>query len=155
LDELAQPGNERSQVALTIDGHTRIPLFYEAMVDLAEIEQIKSAVMAQDFERTRSLSHWFRVNMDLLDELGWDPMDEREQFELRMEPQRLREIMERFLARADEALAKSSRRPSGAGLAVENLDKERKLLMDRDLEVRHACRVVLDQLGRVTSRRGI
>jgi hypothetical protein len=75
-------------------------------------------------------------------------MDEREQFELRMDPRRLREIIERFLARADEALSKNSRPPSGAGLAAENLEKERKLLMDRDLEVRHACKAVLDQLER-------
>jgi hypothetical protein len=137
---------ERVPVVVTIDGHTRIALFHEAMVDLGDIEQIKSAILARDFEQARTLSHWFRVNMDFLNELGWDPMDERERFEIRMEPRQLREIIERFLARADEALVKSSRQLSSAGLAAENLAKERNLLMDRDLEVRHACKAVLDQL---------
>ncbi len=104
-------------------------------------------------EAAERMRRKFEENARLLDDLGWEELDERESFELTMPPDRLTPLLRHFWQQADEDLD-CLQRELGVGRhpwqKEEDYERERVAIrreMDDDLDTRSACVTALDALG--------
>ncbi len=71
-------------MAITISRDQRDAIYQEIMLDLTGVGDIFHALNSDDFAKARQYRRRFEEDMRLLDDLGWEPEREAEEFELTM-----------------------------------------------------------------------
>jgi len=128
-------------VTATIDRHQRDGFYELVRNHLASIGDLWHALEnEEDFAKAERLGIEFAEDFLLLADIGWQPRDDRESFELTMRPLDLTEVLKRLHAEAAAVLTEST---------TERESKE----ADRETEARlqlglDACEEVLVGIGR-------
>lgn len=72
-------------MAITISRGQRDAIHKEIALDLSGLTDLWTEFGRGEFERARELRRRFERDMRLLDDLGWEPEQDRDEFELTME----------------------------------------------------------------------
>jgi len=72
-------------MAITIGRGQRDAIYEEIALDLNGLTDLWTEFERGDFERARELRRRFERDMRLLDDLGWEPEQDRDEFELTMD----------------------------------------------------------------------
>lgn len=82
-------------MGMTINRGYRDALYDGVLTDLTAHGDILTYLSHDEATEAKRLHHRFRVELRLLDDLGWEREPDAEQFELTMPPRELRPIIER------------------------------------------------------------
>jgi hypothetical protein len=125
----------------------------DLLLDLTEIRAVHRLLSVGKFVEAQRCRQRFEEDMRLLDDLGWEEIDERERFELTMAPEQLAAVLRRLLERAGEDLD-CARRELGVERhpwqkAADHAEQRAAIRreIDEDLDVRSACVAALAALG--------
>jgi hypothetical protein len=77
-------GSKGTVMAITISGDQRDAIYQEIVLDLSGVGDIFHALNGADYEKAREYRRRFEDDMRLLDDLGWEPEQEADEFELTM-----------------------------------------------------------------------
>ena len=91
-------------VAITINRSERDAIYQEVLTDLTGVGDIDIALRNDDYETARRDRRRCEDDMRLLDDLGWVPDQDRDEFELTMPPDGLARVLERLNASAGATL---------------------------------------------------
>jgi hypothetical protein len=91
-------------VAITISRQQRDAIYQEIMLDLTGVGDIFHALNGGDYEKAREYRRRFEDDMRLLDDLGWEPGQEADEFELTMPRGDLARALGRLNASAQSML---------------------------------------------------
>jgi len=83
-------------VAITINSSERDAIYQEVLTDLTGVGDIDIALRNEDYDAARRYRRRFEDDMRLLDDLGWEPEQDRDEFELTMPPDGLARVLERL-----------------------------------------------------------
>lgn len=72
-------------MAIAIDRDQRDAMYQEVVLDLNGLTDLWAEFDAGNFERAKELRQRFVLDLRLLDDLGWEPEQETEAFELTMD----------------------------------------------------------------------
>ena len=72
-------------MAVTIDREQRDAIYEEVLTDLTGVGDIWIALDGADYEKAREYRRRFERDMRLLDDLGWEPEQEADEFTLTMD----------------------------------------------------------------------
>jgi hypothetical protein len=72
-------------MAITIDREQRDAMYQEVMVDLHGLTDLRTELEAGNYDRAKELRQRFVFDMRLLDDLGWEPEQDADEFELTMD----------------------------------------------------------------------
>jgi len=125
-------------MAITITRDQREALYQEVMTDLTSARDIVLFLEDGDYDKAREYRQRFEGSVRLLDDIGWEPDDDRDEFPLTMPGHELARLMRRI----NEA--------SGAMLHIHIVepDEEREHAA-RSLLVQTTCGDVLAQIADV------
>ena len=101
-------------VAITINRSERDAIYQEVLTDLTGVGDIDIALRNDDYETARRYRRRFEDDMRLLDDLGWEPDQDRDEFELTMPPDGLARVLERLNAAQPYRRAQRATRDRGA-----------------------------------------
>lgn len=111
---------------------------------LGSVEELFNALEREkDIAKAERLALDLREDFDLLDDLGWDPDEERESYELTMSPHDLMEVLKRLHDEAGEVLQGSSGERQSR---EEDAETQTRFLHGQD-----ACEQVLIELAARTA----
>ncbi len=91
-------------MAITINREQRDAVYQEIMLDLSGVGDIFHALNGDDYEKAREYRRRFEDDMRLLDDLGWEPEQEADEFELTMPRADLARALRRLNASAGSML---------------------------------------------------
>ncbi len=91
-------------MAITINREQRDAVHQEIMLDLTGVGDIFHALNGDDYEKAREYRRRFEDDMRLLDDLGWEPEQEADEFELTMPRPDLARALRRLDASARSML---------------------------------------------------
>jgi hypothetical protein len=97
-------------VAVTLSRDERDALRADVLFELTTVGDIAKAVRSGNAAEARRLRVCFEEDMRLLDDLGWEEIDERERFELTMAPEQLAAVLRRLLERGPRLRTPRARR---------------------------------------------
>jgi hypothetical protein len=72
-------------MAITIDRDQRDAMYQEVVLDLNGLTDLWTEFDADNYDRAKELRQRFVFDMRLLDDLGWEPEQERDEFVLTMD----------------------------------------------------------------------
>jgi hypothetical protein len=136
----------------------RDPLREAVLVDLIDLDDVGTFIGRKRMTEARGYRDRFERDMRLLDDLGWEELDDRESFELTMPAVELeslvgylREIAETQLHHWSEDLA-AARDPEMTAAQLAELNTSVRAHVDLDLDTMAACAAVLSCLHRRNGR---
>jgi arylsulfatase A-like enzyme len=91
--------------AITISREQRDPLHRLVTQHISGIGDVDMKLSAGDFIAAERLGLEYSEDMRMLDDLGWDPDDERESFDLTLPPHDLMEALKRLRHDAEDGLS--------------------------------------------------
>ena len=140
-------------MAVTLSRDERDALRADVLFELTTVGDIAKAVRSGNAAEARRLRVCFEEGVRLLDDLGWEELEERESFTLTMPLERLEAMLRRFRDRAEEDLDSCRRE---LNVARHPWQKERdyehaldsiRQEIDHNLDVRSACLTALEAVG--------
>ena len=123
-------------MTVTITREQRDAIYQEVLTDLSGVGDIWVAIEHENYEEARESRRRFELDMLLLDDLGWDRVDDRKTFALSMPAARLAEVVRHLNANAGSELRHHINRPF-----------EERELAERSLVASGAYTDVLAQLA--------
>ncbi len=140
-------------MAVNLNREQRDTLRFAALLDLSDVGSISRLLekgKAAEAERRRSR---FEEDMRLLDDLGWEELDDRRRFPLTMPEEQLEAVLRRLLGPAEEGLdclgreLKVGRHPWQTADDYQHSTAAIRNEIDEELDVRSACVSTLEALG--------
>lgn len=136
----------------TLDRRERDLLWNEVMLNFTGLGDIVITITNGEWAEAQQLRRRFEDDFRLLDDIGWNPADGREAFELTMPADQRERLFRRILDGVDGCL-----RDFAEGLKdeipPEHYEEEMRIIemnrqaADRDLELRPICVAVLEGRG--------
>jgi hypothetical protein len=127
---------EGNDMAITIDRKARDALYEEILTELSGSGDVWTEMQSGDYEAARRTRRRLEDDMRLLDDIGWEPEQDRETFELSMPPA--------DLARALQVL-NDNVAATIHGHVVQPIDEAH--LVQRAVVVQTACGAVFAQIA--------
>jgi len=95
---------------LTITADQRGPIYRQVTQHLSGIGDVNDAFERGDFPYAKQLADEFAEDIALLADLGWEPEDGREAFDLRMPAGELMQVLQRLQGEAQAGLGEPGER---------------------------------------------
>ena len=138
-------------MAVALTREQRDTLRSTALLELSAIGDIPRMLRFGNAEGAQRLRRRLEGIMLLLDDLGWEGLDERERFELTMPREQLEPLLRRFDQEAERALEDGRREleavPDRSDPEPSQTLRAIRGQLDEDLDVRSACGFALEALG--------
>jgi chromosome condensin MukBEF ATPase and DNA-binding subunit MukB len=136
LKSPSAPDRRELSMAITINREQRDAIYQEILTDLNGVGDIWIALHSEDYETARRFRRRFEDDMRLLDDLGWEETQERDQFELTMPGADLGRVIGHFNQLLGEAVRAHISEP-----------EEERQLAERALVAQTAFGSVLSQVA--------
>lgn len=95
---------------LTITADQRGPIYRQVTQHLSGIGDVNGAFERGDFPYAKQLAVEFAEDVALLADLGWEPEDRRESFDLKMPAGELMQVLQRLKGEAEAGLGEPDER---------------------------------------------
>lgn len=99
-----------STTTLTITADQRGPIYRQVTQHLSGIGDVNGAFERGDFPYAKQLADEFAEDIALLADLGWEPEDRRESFDLTMPAGELMQVLQRVKCEAEAGLGEPDER---------------------------------------------
>ncbi len=144
-------------MTIKLDRNQRDALHAACLLDLTAMDEIELYMREGDFDEARALTSRAAGTAELLDDLGWSPETPGDEFVLHGDLARLRAVVARLRAQAEDSLrdqavwmaaGTAARHLSGDEPTEEWWAEEVQRSVDEDLDTRLVCDRILEIIDR-------